>query len=53
MAPRGGPHSARGFHTAQAFLAAMDKVAERDPETMAELEARRCNGCTIDASGFR
>jgi len=30
---------ARGYGDAQAFLAAMDKVAERDPEAMAELDA--------------
>ena len=30
---------ARGYHTAKAFLEAMDKVAERDPEAMAELDA--------------
>jgi DNA ligase (NAD+) len=30
---------ARGYGTAEAFLAAMDKVAERDPEAMAELDA--------------
>jgi DNA ligase (NAD+) len=29
---------ARGYHTAEAFLAAMDKVAERDPESMEELD---------------
>jgi DNA ligase (NAD+) len=30
---------ARGYHTAQAFLAAMDKVADRDPEAIEELDA--------------
>jgi len=30
---------ARGYQTAEAFLAAMDKVAERDPEAIAELDA--------------
>jgi DNA ligase (NAD+) len=30
---------ARGYGSADAFLAAMDKVAERDPEAMAELDA--------------
>jgi DNA ligase (NAD+) len=30
---------ARGYGSAQAFLAAMDKVADRDPEAMAELDA--------------
>ena len=30
---------ARGYLTAAAFLAAMDKVADRDPEAMAELDA--------------
>jgi DNA ligase (NAD+) len=30
---------ARGYGTAEAFLAAMDQVAERDPEAMAELDA--------------
>jgi DNA ligase (NAD+) len=30
---------ARGYGTKDAFLAAMDKVAERDPEAMAELDA--------------
>ncbi|MDR3513831.1 MAG: NAD-dependent DNA ligase LigA [Caulobacteraceae bacterium] len=30
---------ARGYGTAEAFLAAMDKVADRDPEAMAELDA--------------
>jgi len=30
---------ARGYGSAEAFLAAMDKVAERDPEAMAELDA--------------
>jgi DNA ligase (NAD+) len=29
----------RGYGTAQAFLAAMDKVAERDPEAIEELDA--------------
>ena len=30
---------ARGYLTAQAFLEAMDRVADRDPEAMAELDA--------------
>jgi DNA ligase (NAD+) len=30
---------ARGYHSAEAFLAAMDKVADRDVEAMAELDA--------------
>jgi DNA ligase (NAD+) len=30
---------ARGYHTADAFLAAMDKVADRDPEAVEELDA--------------
>ena len=30
---------ARGYHTAQEFLAAMDKVAERDPAAIEELDA--------------
>ncbi|MDP3660106.1 NAD-dependent DNA ligase LigA [Phenylobacterium sp.] len=30
---------ARGYGTAQAFLAAMDKIAERDPEAIEELDA--------------
>jgi DNA ligase (NAD+) len=30
---------ARGYQTADAFLAAMDKVAARDPEALAELDA--------------
>ncbi len=30
---------ARGYGSAKAFLAAMDKVADRDPEAMAELDA--------------
>jgi DNA ligase (NAD+) len=33
------PAMARGYVTAEAFLAAMDKVADRDPETVAELDA--------------
>ncbi|MBV9511597.1 MAG: NAD-dependent DNA ligase LigA [Caulobacteraceae bacterium] len=30
---------ARGYHSAKAFLAAMDRVADRDPEAVAELDA--------------
>jgi DNA ligase (NAD+) len=30
---------ARGYHTAEAFLAAMDRVAERDPDAIEELDA--------------
>ena len=30
---------ARGYQSAEAFLAAMDRVAERDPEAIAELDA--------------
>jgi DNA ligase (NAD+) len=30
---------ARGYGTAEAFLAAMDKIAERDPEAVEELDA--------------
>ncbi|MFN3513748.1 MAG: NAD-dependent DNA ligase LigA [Phenylobacterium sp.] len=29
---------ARGYHTASAFLAAMDKIADRDPEAVQELD---------------
>jgi DNA ligase (NAD+) len=41
----------RGYGTAEAFLAAMDKVAERDPEAMAELDALdQIGGAVIEAA---
>jgi DNA ligase (NAD+) len=43
---------ARGYGTAEAFLEAMDKVAARDPEAMAELDALDQIGeAVIDAAG--
>jgi len=42
---------ARGYGSAQAFLAAMDKVAERDPEAIAELDALdQIGGAVIEAA---
>jgi DNA ligase (NAD+) len=42
---------ARGYGSADAFLAAMDKVAERDPEAMAELDALdQIGGAVIEAA---
>jgi len=42
---------ARGYGTATAFLAAMDKVAERDPEAIAELDALdQIGGAVIEAA---
>jgi len=42
---------ARGYGTAAAFLAAMDKVAERDPDAVAELDALdQIGGAVIDAA---
>jgi DNA ligase (NAD+) len=41
---------ARGYGDAESFLAAMDKVAERDPEAMAELDALdQIGGAVIEA----
>ena len=42
---------ARGYGTAEAFLAAMDKVAERDPEAMADLDnLDQVGGAVIEAA---
>ena len=42
---------ARGYLTAQAFLEAMDRVADRDPEAMAELDALdQVGGAVIEAA---
>ncbi|OYU69799.1 MAG: DNA ligase (NAD(+)) LigA [Alphaproteobacteria bacterium PA2] len=42
---------ARGYLTAQAFLAAMDKVADRDPEAMEELDnLDQIGGAVIEAA---
>jgi DNA ligase (NAD+) len=42
---------ARGYGSAQAFLAAMDRVAERDPEAMEELDALdQVGGAVIEAA---
>ncbi|HLZ82485.1 MAG TPA: NAD-dependent DNA ligase LigA [Caulobacteraceae bacterium] len=42
---------ARGYGDAEAFLAAMDKVAGRDPEAMAELDAfDQIGGAVIEAA---
>jgi DNA ligase (NAD+) len=42
---------ARGYLTAPAFLEAMDKVAKRDPEAMAELDALdQVGGAVIEAA---
>jgi DNA ligase (NAD+) len=42
---------ARGYLTAAAFLEAMDKVADRDPEAMAELDALdQVGGAVIEAA---
>jgi len=42
---------ARGYGTAPAFLAAMDKVADRDPEAIAELDALdQIGGAVIEAA---
>jgi DNA ligase (NAD+) len=42
---------ARGYHTAGDFLAAMDKVAERDPEAIEELDAMdQIGGAVIEAA---
>jgi DNA ligase (NAD+) len=42
---------ARGYGDAETFLAAMDKVAARDPEAMAELDALdQVGGAVIDAA---
>jgi DNA ligase (NAD+) len=38
---------ARGYHTAGDFLAAMDKVAERDPEAIEELDAMDQIGAAV------
>jgi DNA ligase (NAD+) len=42
---------ARGYHTAEAFLAAMDKVADRDPAAIEELDAMdQIGAAVIDAA---
>jgi DNA ligase (NAD+) len=42
---------ARGYGDAETFLAAMDKVADRDPEAMADLDALdQIGGAVIDAA---
>jgi DNA ligase (NAD+) len=42
---------ARGYHTADAFLAAMDKVADRDPEAVQELDdLDQIGGAVIEAA---
>jgi DNA ligase (NAD+) len=43
---------ARGYGTAEAFLSAMDKVADRDPEAVAELDAiDQIGTAVIEAAG--